>query len=179
LSRVGSIPIGKEISKVVAQKIGIKIDESLDIHPESVKDCQAVLASVDVPEEFKALAREARILLEETFDKGVFQFIHNDAHRENIIIKDKKISGIIDFGNSEYGEVAKEFSRYIRDFPNHFTHIVSSYEACSGNKLSYQRLVSYALLSGLIDIAEDYRKGGDDRVKAEEAIEIYKKLLQV
>ena len=106
-----------------------------------------------------------------------FQFIHNDSHHENIIIKDQKIAGIIDFGESKYGEVAKEFSRYIRDYPNYVEYIIRSYEKVSGNKLSRERLISNAFLSGLIDHIEGYRKGEESRLKAERAIEKYKEMI--
>lgn len=169
--------IGKKISKEMAEKSGIKINRSTDVHPEDVQHYHTLLASADVPQTYKQLVKEARTIFEGTMDKVTFQFIHNDAHHENIIIKEKKVRGIIDFGSAEYGEIAKEFSRYIRDFPDHFQHIVSSYEEESGNKLSYERLVSNALLSGFIDIIINYRKGGEDRIKAEKSIATYERLI--
>lgn len=169
--------IGKKFSKESAAEMGVTVSHSTGLHPETVEEYHSILESGDVPEEFKTLAQHAQDIFETTFGKTVFQFIHNDSHHENIIIQDKKIAGIIDFGNAEYGEVAKEFSRYIRDYPDHFHHIVSAYEEASGNSLSYERLVSNAFLSGLIDIVEDYRKGGDARVKAEKAIAVYRRLL--
>lgn len=170
--------IGKRFTKETAEAIGIKIDMSTDLHPEVSADYDRLILDENVPENFKALVREAKSIFDTTQDKLVFQFLHNDSHHENIIIKDKAISGIIDFGNAEYGETAKEFSRYIRDFPDHFQYIVSSYEEESGNKLSYERLVSNALISGFIDIVESYQKGGDDRVQAENAIATYSTLMQ-
>ncbi len=169
--------IGKRLTREMAEKIGIQINPSVDIHPESAQECEEALASADVPEEFKALATKARTMLDTTSDAAVFQFLHNDSHHENIIIKDKKISGIIDFGNAEYGEIAKEFSRYIRDFPDHFHYIVEEYEKESGNRLSYQRLVSNAFLSGFGEIVESYRKGGEDRASAFRSRETYQRLL--
>lgn len=171
--------IGKKFSKEMATACGVKINASLGLHPEVEKEYEAILAGTDVPEEYKVLAQEARIMFDETTNHGgIFQFIHNDSHHENILIKNKTISGIIDFGEAEYGEVAKEFSRYIRDFPDYFQHIVSSYEEASGNKLSYARLVSNAFLSGLIDSIESFRKGGEERLRAEASMSIYKKLMR-
>lgn len=169
--------IGKKFTKEMAEMIGITIDMSADLHPEVLADYDRLILDTNVPENFKELVKEAKSIFDRTQDKLVFQFLHNDSHHENIIIKDKAISGIIDFGNAEYGETAKEFSRYIRDFPDHFKHIVLSYEDVSGNKLSYQRLISNALISGFIDIVESYHKGGDDRTQAENAIVKYKTLL--
>jgi len=169
--------IGKKFSKEMAETIGIKIDMSADLHPEVLSDYNRLILDVKVPEDFKTLVIEAKSIFDRTQDKLVFQFLHNDSHHENIIIKDKAISGIIDFGNAEYGETAKEFSRYIRDFPDHFQHIVASYEEMSANKLSRERLISNALISGFIDIVEDYWKGGDARIRAENSIAKYKILL--
>ncbi len=169
--------IGKNFTKDMAEVVGIKIDPSADVHPEITIEYNSIITDASVPEEFKSLAKEARVIFDATADAVVFQFLHNDAHHENILIKDKKISGVIDFGNAEYGEIAKEFSRYIRDFPNYFQHIVSAYEEESGNKLSYKHLVSNSLLSGLMEIVEDYKKGGDNKTKAENSIATYGKLL--
>lgn len=169
--------IGKKFTKEIAETIGTKIDMSAGLHPEVSADYDRLILDANVPENFKTLLKEARSIFERTKDKLVFQFLHNDSHHENIISKNKAISGIIDFGNAEYGEIAKEFSRYIRDFPDYFQYIVSSYEEDSGNKLSYERLVSNASLSGFIDIVEDYHKGGEHRLNAENSIATYGTLI--
>ncbi len=170
--------IGKKFTKEDAEAVGIKIDMSPDHHPEISIDYKRLIVDNNIPEEFKTLAKEAKSIFDGTKDNLVFQFLHNDSHHENIVIKDKNISGIIDFGQAEYGEIAKEFSRYIRDYPNYFRHIVSSYEEISGNKLSYKRLVSNALVSGFQEIVEDYRKGGKERSKAENDMATYRKLIE-
>ncbi len=169
--------IGKKITREVSQDLGVKIDESSGLHPEVEKEYIQLMAMGDVPDQFKQLAQRAKEVFERTKDRCIFQFLHNDAHHENILIKDKKIAGIIDFGNAEYGEVAREFSRYIRDFPEHFQYIVVAYEAVSGNQLSYDRLVSNALLSGFMENVEDYRKGGETRLNAERSISHYERLI--
>ncbi len=170
--------IGKKITLDMAKQLGVKIDDSTEPHPEALIEYKEILSSADVPEALKELAEKAKTILDQTTDKFVFQFIHNDAHHENVLIKGKQISGIIDFGNAEYGEVSKEFSRYIRDFPDYFQYIVSSYEEASGNKLSYERLVTNGLILGLMEIVEDYRKGGEDKKKAVEVIRKYKELIE-
>ncbi|GEM_PF-826589 len=169
--------IGKKVSKKMSQDLGIKIDESSVLHPEVLKEYVQLMQDEDVPGSFKALAERAKTIFDGARDGLVFQFLHNDAHHENILIQDKKISGIIDFGNTEYGEIAKEFSRYIRDFPEYFMHIVSAYEEGSGHMLAHERLVSNAFLSGFMEIVEDYRKGGTDRTNAERAVSTYQVLM--
>lgn len=169
--------IGQKISKDMSKAINIKIDMSSGLHPEVEEEYNKILSSPNVPDDFKSLAKHARKIFDQTLDKGIFQFIHNDSHHENIIIKNKKISGIIDFGNSEYGEIAKEFSRYIRDFPTYFKYIISSYEQASGHKLSMERLVTNALLSGLMEIILEYHKGGQEKTNAEKSISTYRKMI--
>lgn len=169
--------IGKNFTKEMCEASGIDINDSIEPHPQVGKDYKMLIADPNVPADFNDLVKEAKNIFDGTADKVVFQFLHNDGHHENVIIKDKEISGIIDFGDSEYGETAKEFSRYIRDYPDYFKYIVSSYEEISGNKLSYARLVSNALISGFIDIVQNYWKGGEDRVKSEKSIATYKTLI--
>lgn len=171
------VEIGKKFTEEMARTSGVKINESVGLHPDVVQDNNELLQNPDVPEEFKILAKQASLLFETTKEDVNFQFIHNDSHHENILMKNKKISGIIDFGEAEYGEIAKEFSRYIRDFPNYFGYIVAAYEEGSGNKLSRKRLITNAFLSGFSDMIEDYRKGGEERVSAEHSIATYRRLL--
>ncbi|MES2223439.1 MAG: aminoglycoside phosphotransferase family protein [Patescibacteria group bacterium] len=170
--------IGKAITKSEAQTLGMKIDDSTGLHPEVEKEYLILLEDSEVPEEYKSLAKHTKEIFDTTLEDVIFQCVHNDAHHENILIKDKRISGIIDFGNTEYGEVAREFSRYIRDFPDHFEYIVLSYEKESGNTLLRKRLISNAFLSGFAEIIEDYKKGNLNREKAEKMVEKYKKLLK-
>ncbi len=169
--------IGKNFTKEMCEASGIDMNYSLEPHPQVGRDYQMLITDPNVPADFIDLVKDAKKIFDGTADKVVFQFLHNDGHHENVIIKDKEISGIIDFGDSEYGEIAKEFSRYIRDYPDYFKYIVSSYEGISGNKLSYARLVSNALISGFIDIVQDYWKGGQDKIKSEKSIATYRKLI--
>lgn len=170
--------IGKVVTKSDVQTLGMKIDDSKGLHPEVEKEYLMLIEDSEVPEEYKSLARRAKEVFDTTLGDVVFQCVHNDAHHENILIKENKISGIIDFGNTQYGEVAREFSRYIRDFPNHFEYIVLSYEKESGNTLSRKRLISNAFLSGFAEIIEDYKKGESNREKAGTMIKRYGKWLQ-
>lgn len=169
--------IGEKFKKEMAVDCGIEINMSKDQHPEILEDYARLILDKEIPKEFVLLVKKAKAIFDKTKNEAFFHFIHNDAHHENIIIKDNSISGIIDFGEAEYGEAAKEFSRYIRDFPNHFQYIVEAYEAYSGNKLSYKRLVSNSFVSGFVDYVEDYKKGGESRRKAEEAVLRYEALL--
>ncbi|MFA7193498.1 MAG: aminoglycoside phosphotransferase family protein [Candidatus Paceibacterota bacterium] len=170
--------IGKIISKQNANEMGVLVDDSTGLHLEVLADYHLIISDESLPKNMIDLAQKAKSIFDTTLDQSVFQFIHNDAHHENVLIKDKKISGFIDFGNSEYGETAREFSRYIRDFPNHFQHIIDSYEEESNNKLSLARLITNSFLSGLIDNVEDYKKGGKDRVNAEKSFDAYGKMIE-
>lgn len=169
--------VGNKISEDDAIAMGVVVNRSTDVHPKHLSDYDAALVNSLIPEEYKALARKAKELFDSTHDQVYFQFLHNDGHRENVLIKDKKISGIIDYGNAEYGEIAKEFAHYVREFPNHFQYIVSAYEERSGNKLSMKRLISYSYLSSLNDFVQEYIKGGEPRSNTEKSIVEYKRLL--
>lgn len=169
--------LGQKVTQQMAEDWGVRIDPSAGLHPEVRSEYAGILASPDVPAGWKSLAERAKSVFDTTLDDTVFQFLHNDAHHENILVKNTEIVGIIDFGESEYGEIAKEFSRYIRDFQKHFQHIVAAYEERSGHKLSRSRLLTNSLLSGFMENVEDYRKGGEDRTRAERSIETYRKLL--
>lgn len=170
--------LGQKVTETMAREFGVQINTYTGLHPEVEQEYNEILTYTDIPDEFKTLARKTKTIFDQTLNLVVFQFLHNDAHHENIIIKDQKIAGVIDFGDSEYGEVAREFSRYIRDFPEHAKHIISAYEKASGNKLSHERLISNSFLSGLIDNVEDYRKGGKDRTRAEKAVSKYEEMMK-
>jgi Ser/Thr protein kinase RdoA (MazF antagonist) len=172
--------IGQKLTKDICQESGVDISDSTGLRPKIIEDeYNRLIQDASLPEEFISLVKKAKQIFDGTADNLVFQFIHNDGHPENILIKNKEISGVIDFGDAEYGEVAKEFSRYLRDLPDHFSHIVSSYEEVSGNKLSLSRIVSNSLISGFPEIAEDYHKGGEGRIKSEKMIGFYRELLAI
>lgn len=170
--------LGQRINETMAREMGIQINMYKGLHPEVEEEYCKILTFTDIPNGWKTFAQKAKTVFDQTLELGVFQFLHNDAHHENIIVKDGEITGIIDFGDSEYGEVAREFSRYIRDFPDHAEYIIKAYEKASGHKLSRERLLSNSFLSGLMDNVEDYRKGGADRTRAEGAVEKYKEMLR-
>lgn len=169
--------IGKKFTKAMAQMIGLEIENTPYLHPEVEKEYHALVTQSDLPDHIKVLAKTAKQIFDQTANATVFHFIHNDAHHENILIKNTTISGIIDFGEAMYGEVAKEFSRYIRDYPDYVENIINAYEQESGNKLSRPRLISNALLSGLSDIIEAHQQGGEEQQKAEKMLERYQEML--
>lgn len=170
--------VGNKISEEDAVNMGVIVNRSSDVHPKHLTDFDAALENPYFPEEYKVLARKAKELFDTTHEDVYFQFLHNDGHRENVLIKDKKISGIIDYGNAEYGEIAKEFAHYIREFPHHFQYIISAYEEKSGNKLSLKRLITYSFLSSLHDFVLEYIKGGQPRSNTEKSMEEYERLME-
>ncbi len=169
--------IGQKFTKTMAESIGLEIETTAYLHPEVEKEYHTLVTLSDLPDHIKVLAKTAKQIFDQTLHTGVFHFIHNDAHHENILIKNTTISGIIDFGEAMYGEVAKEFSRYIRDYPDYVENIINAYEQASGNKLSRPRLISNALLSGLSDIVEELQQGGEKQQRAEKMLERYQKML--
>jgi len=171
--------LSQNVTKKFCEDAGIKINESKDLHPEVLEQYAELVHDESIPVEFRSLLKQAKEIYEGLLDQTRFHFVHNDAHHENILIKDKKISGVIDFGDAEWGEIGKEFSRYIRDYPDYFTYIVFGYEEKTGYKLSLDRLISGSCISGFVDVVEEYKKGGEARVAAENRIATYKKLLHL
>jgi aminoglycoside phosphotransferase (APT) family kinase protein len=169
--------ISKKFTKDMSVTAGVRISTLKGLHPEVLDDYNRLILRPDTPTQFISLVKRAKSIFDETINEVHFHFLHNDLHHENVIIKDKKISGVIDFGDSEYGETAKEFSRYVRDFPGHFMHIITTYEEKTGNKLPQKRIISNALISDFVDQVEAYQKGGEHREKAEQAMETYSRLL--
>ena len=170
--------LGKNISRKESWKLWLNIDLSPDLHPESLEDLRKIHGDPDIPGDIKHLALSMRKVLENTFSDLHFQFLHNDAHHENILVADAEITGFIDFWEAEYGEITKEFSRYIRDFPDYWQYIVQSYEEHSWNMLSCERLISYSFLAGLIDNIEMWKKWGEKRDQANKNIMWYKNALK-
>jgi Ser/Thr protein kinase RdoA (MazF antagonist) len=170
--------LAANFTKEAAVSVGICIDYSRGLHPEVQQEYEQFRIDDSLPQQWRELLDTAKMLFDQTNEDCIFKFVHNDGHHENILIDNNHISGFIDFGNAEFGEVAKEFSRYIRDYPDYFQHIVEAYEAQTGLVLSCKRLISNAFVSGFAEFVEAYQAGGDTRLKAEEAVETYQKLLR-
>lgn len=168
--------IATKVTVDAARNCGVLINASTGLHPEVETAFHEIISNQTVPKGVRALALHAREMFDDTHAHVFFHFLHNDAHHENVLVDEEEIAGVIDFGESEYGEVAKEFSRYIRDFPAHFEHIVTAYERSSGNKLSRERLVSNAFLSGLPEIAKGFNGDDGERQHAKTVFQNYVRL---
>jgi Ser/Thr protein kinase RdoA (MazF antagonist) len=170
--------LAKNFTKETAVSVGIRIDDSRGLHPEVQQEYEQCRVDESLPQQWCVLLDQAKTLFDQTDEDCVFKFVHNDGHHENVLINNNRISGFIDFGNAEFGEVAKEFSRYIRDYPDYFQYIVEAYEVKTGLDLSRKRLISNAFVSGFAEFVEAYQAGGDKRSIAEQAVVTYQKLLK-
>ena len=74
--------------------------------------------------------------------------LHNDAHNENIFIRD--IDPVfIDFGDMIIRDIHYDFYRYVYDYPEYWQIAVAEYEKLSKKKLNKDRIASISLLRHL------------------------------
>lgn len=78
--------------------------------------------------------------------KPLITLIHDDIHPGNLLIFNKKLCGIIDFGKIVYADVYKDFSHLISMYPEYTEYIINTYEKISGIKMSKKILLYYSIL---------------------------------
>lgn len=147
--------IGKHLTADQAQEIGIVVDESPGLDSTGERTIQAFLDD-DVPESYKESAQKAKKLFDETQEYAIFQCIHNDTHNENTILHNQRLAAVVDFGDCEYGDVHREFSYHVRRYPEYLEHFIAGHKASSGKSLSLQRLISYAIIADVKEVAYYY-----------------------
>lgn len=75
--------------------------------------------------------------------------LHGDLHHGNIIINKGKLSGVVDFGKSKFGDIHRDFSHYARHYPNYLDAIIKSYEKYSIYKLNKNIILLWGLLTDI------------------------------
>lgn len=144
--------------------LGLEINTSTDLHSETKKEIEVFLNDAQIPEKYKKIVRQVSQLFEETRAEALFGLCHNDSHHENIIVRNGKLACMIDFGDTEYGNIYNEFTRYVQDYPDYFEIIVGTYERMSNRKLSRTRLIAQTVLNAVDDIRSDYDKDGREEI---------------
>ena len=147
--------IGKHLTVDQAREIGIMVDKSNGLDSTVERTIQAFLDD-DVPESYKETVHRARELFDETQEHAIFQCIHNDTHNENTIIHNQKLAAVVDFGDCEYGDVHREFAYHVRRYPEHLEYFIAAYTASSDKKLSLKRIISYAVIADVKEVAFYY-----------------------
>jgi Ser/Thr protein kinase RdoA (MazF antagonist) len=105
----------------------------------------------------KDLITRAFRIYEDSIDSSLHQLLHNDAHDENIFIRNNKVI-FIDFGDMIWRDVHYDFYNYVIKYPNHWESIVNEFENLSGQKINRKRIVSIALLRYLRSFLEELKE---------------------
>ena len=154
---------GEHISQSTAQKLGIRSNTNPNIIAHEMSAYKEFLTNPSLPESAKEIARQAAELYNSTSDIAVYHFLHNDVHNENIIVNNTILSGVIDFGDCEYGDVHRDFFQHVRRYPNYLDHFINGYQKVSNRELSRKRIISYAILRDLREIADYYNNPEKER----------------
>lgn len=174
--------LGRLIDENTARDVGLVIDFDNTV-PESY---DSFLNDTELPADWKSLAQEAYRVYNETHDQAIFQCIHNDAHNENVILNaEGELVSFIDFGDSEFADVHKDFCYYVRHYPDYVKYVIDSYQKSSGNEISEKRVILYALLRDLDEVAWYFHNPEDEQkrllkspgILVAQRVENYKKLL--
>jgi len=152
------------LSKEEIQALGLEIDTSTDLHKQTKEEIEIFLNDTQIPEKYKIIIKQVCGVFEKNKTEASFGLCHNDSHHENIIIHKGKLACVIDFGDTEYGNIYNEFTRYVQDYPNYFEIIVETYEKLSNKKLSRTRLITQTVLNAVDDIRSDYDKDGREEI---------------
>ncbi|MFN7118048.1 MAG: aminoglycoside phosphotransferase family protein [Saprospiraceae bacterium] len=148
--------LGQTLSLEEAHDLGIFVNAASALEAETEADVKTFLMDVNIPKKYKAIVEAMYETYYSTQDQAFLTLCHNDAHPGNIIIHQGKLSGIIDFGDAEYGDIHIEFTRYAQDYPAHFDLIIKSYESLANITLSKKRIIAQAILEGIDDIRTEY-----------------------
>jgi aminoglycoside 2''-phosphotransferase len=97
--------------------------------------------------------------------------LYNDLHEDNIAfdIKAKGLNGIFDFGDVMIEDVNREFCYLFRLDPQFMEEVVEKYEELSGRKIDTKRVIIYAKINEMSDLAEYINKPNSN---------VYKKTLK-
>lgn len=82
--------------------------------------------------------------------------LYNDLHEDNMAFdaKEKKLNGIFDFGDVMIEDVNREFCYLFRLDPQFMEEVVREYEKISGRKIDTNRVILYAKINEMSDLAE-------------------------
>ncbi|MDM1549544.1 phosphotransferase [Empedobacter falsenii] len=152
------------LSKDEAKNLGLNIDISTGLHKEIKEELDVFLNDSQILEKYKEVVKQICKIFDETDSEALFGFCHNDSHHENIIIREGRLACVIDFGDTEYGSIYAEFTRYVKDYPDYFEIIVKTYEELSNKKLSRTRLIAQTILDAIDDIRTDYDQEGREKI---------------
>ena len=128
------------------KNLGLIMNQSSEMEANLLIHLEHLLKNKKLPNNLSYLLEKAIKVFNTTKNEAIFRLIHNDIHHENILVEKSNISAIIDFGDTEFGDIRKEFHRYLLDYPKYFDYILAEYQNNVSFKVSKDRILSYTIL---------------------------------
>ena len=160
-----------------AKQLGLVINQKPDLEADLLKHLDILLQKEDLPESLSLLIKKVIDIFEQTTREAFFSLIHNDIHNENILITKNDISAVIDFGDTEFDDIRKDFHRYLCDYPDYFNYILDEYQNNVDFSVSKVRIISYAILLLAWKIDCEIIDSPENKKLMEQIMIIYKKYL--
>lgn len=148
--------LGYALTQEEIKQLRLKIDEAYHLEEETQEDIERFLADTTIDIEYKNVVATIYQTYQQTMQFVHLGLCHNDSHYENILVHHGKLSCVVDFGDTDFGDVHREFTRYFQDYPDYYELIVQTYENLSGRKLSRKRIIAQSILENLDDIPHHY-----------------------
>jgi aminoglycoside phosphotransferase (APT) family kinase protein len=96
--------------------------------------------------------------MEQHYPEGIAssanRVIHDDLHMGNLLFKDNKLSGIIDFGNTMIGDLACELRHFYRLSPALAEQAVSSCRRIYGEEVENKKIAWWAKINDAATLSE-------------------------
>lgn len=139
----------KAIDYEQAMALGLADHRLESIAPDESETLRELLESGDLTQAHREAWKAALDLVQSTEHLALHTFCHNDAHHDNILVDQGRLSGILDFGDADYGDVHREFVRYVTDYPGHASYVLQGFEQEYSTQLCWSRIQALAVLQGI------------------------------
>lgn len=142
--------LSQSLNASEAQALGLKDHRQETIEPEELEDLQALLTDARISPAQRSSWQQALEVLAKTEHLAVYAFCHNDSHHDNVLVDQQgRLTGILDFGDADYGDVHRELLRYVLDYPQYAGNAVQAFEQALGIQLSWPRIQALAVLQNI------------------------------
>lgn len=170
--------IHSSISIKEAQRLGLKVHD-VSIKEELAQYKKIIKEKIVESDRLHELFKKTEEFLSSLSDSEPIQsIIHGDLHQGNILIKDRRLSGVVDFGDCVVGDIERDFSHYARHYPEYLDDLINSYEKSSGIKLKKEKILLYGLLTDIEKIVYHVNKYGSGVERLFQKLDMYSKILK-
>lgn len=142
------------------EELQLSVNLSDEEDEDAVEDLKLFQADVELAENYKEMAKLCYEIVQATASQAILGLCHNDSHHENILIQEGQLSCVIDFGDADFGDIHREFTRYFQDYPGYADLIIQNFEKQSGKKLSKKRILALTVLDALEELRSDFKEFG-------------------